>query len=390
MHKIFLKKHKERSLQRFHPWIFSGAIGHVESGTENGDWVEVHSSDKRFLCTGHYQSKTSIAIRILSFERVEDEAVFWRGKLQNALSLRQNAGLLDEPKTNAFRLVFAEGDGLSGLIVDVYGSTAVIQCYTAGMMRALPQITTALQQLEGLTIRSIFDKSADTYSGKKTEGNQYLLGNQAETIIRENGHQFEIDWEEGQKTGFFLDQRENRALLQRYAAGKTVLNAFSYTGGFSIYALKGRAKKVVSVDVSEKAVELAERNAKLNEVTERHEAHKADVFQFLKIQDGRFDIVVLDPPAFAKSLRARHNAVIGYKRLNAMGLQLVAKGGLLFTFSCSQVVDRQLFHDTIRAAAIEAGRKVRVIHQLAQPADHPINIFHPEGEYLKGLVLEVE
>ena len=391
MKKVILKAGKEAAIRRYHPWVFSGAIQHIEGETEDGDLVEVFSKNGQYLATGHYQAG-SIMVRIFSFRQTNAGQDFWNEKLGAAYRYRQLLGLTGHPHTNCYRLVHAEGDGLPGLIIDMYGSTAVIQCHSIGMHRQRAQITTALQSVYNGTLQAIYDKSAESlprnYAGKQE--NQYLFGQKTNEPVRENGFTFYIDWETGQKTGFFLDQRENRQLVGLYAEGKTVLNAFSYTGGFSIYALGKGARQVDSVDVSAKAIDLAGQNVLLNfGATTHHQAHAEEVLRFLKDCEPKYDLMIVDPPAFAKNIGKRHNAVQGYKRLNALALQKIRPGGILFTFSCSQVVDRSLFESTIVAAALEAGKEVKVMHHLSQAADHPANLFHPEGSYLKGLAVYV-
>ncbi|MDP4711772.1 MAG: class I SAM-dependent rRNA methyltransferase [Saprospiraceae bacterium] len=394
MKKVFIKSGKTDALKRFHPWIFSGALSKEDPGITDGELVEVCAANGDFLAFGHYQDG-SIKIRVLSFEPLTgDYGGFWLQRLQDAFQLRQTLGFGLDAATNAYRLVHAEGDQLPGLIIDIYDRTAVVQCHSIGMHRDLPWIREALLQVPGLTLEAIYDKSRETLPAgfAETVENRYIWqSSQGTSAIRENGHTFVVDWEKGQKTGFFLDQRDNRQLLARYAPGKTVLNAFSYSGGFSVYALAAGAQQVHSVDVSKQAIELTEQNVALLKDTDpgRHQAFAQDVFAFLKQSEPVYDIMVVDPPAFAKNLKKRHNAVQGYKRLNAAALEKIKPGGLLFTFSCSQVIDRQLFQDTLVAAALEAGRPVRILHQLNQGADHPVNIFHPEGAYLKGLVLYV-
>ena len=401
MHKIFLKKGKEEPLKRFHPWIFSGAIAKIvgDNGGNiaDGDLVEVLDFRGQPLAMGYYNDG-SIAVRVLSFELNEQiDDAFWKKRLQNAWEYRRTLGLIDSKETNCFRLIHAEGDGLPGLIIDVYAQTAVVQCHAIGMHRQIDNIKNALLQVLDNQLVAIYDKSAETlppqYVSQISLKNGYLYNPKSiETpqIVLENGNQFAIDWVTGQKTGFFLDQRDNRQLITKYARGKSVLNTFCYSGGFSIYALKAGAKSVHSIDVSQKAIDLTDKNVELNRPFEGAAiSTAADVLSFLKENQDIYDVIVVDPPAFAKSISKRHNAVQAYKRLNAMALRQITEGGILFTFSCSQVVDRQLFYDTIVAAAIEAGRKVRVMHHLTQPADHPVNIFHPEGSYLKGLVLQV-
>jgi 23S rRNA (cytosine1962-C5)-methyltransferase len=390
MLKIFLKPKKDVPVRRFHPWIFSGAIDRMEGEPADGSIVEVRSHRGAYLATGHFQNG-SIAVRIFSFKEIEPGPAFWNEKLQNAFDYRRSPGLIDNPATNCYRLVHAEGDGLPGLIVDVYGETAVVQCHSIGMHRSLPEILPALVEVLGGRVAAVYDKSKETLPANyaATVQNGYLHGQSSPQPVLENGHSFFVDWERGQKTGFFLDQRDNRQLLSKYAAGKSVLNAFCYSGGFSIYALKAGAASIHSVDVSQKAIEWADKNVVLNPATGKHESFVEDVQKYLK-GCGEYDVIVIDPPAFAKNLKKRHNAVQGYIRLNAAALRKVAPGGMLFTFSCSQVVDRELFYNTIVAAAIEAGRKVRVMHHLSQPADHPVSLFHAEGAYLKGLALQVE
>ncbi|TDB64553.1 class I SAM-dependent rRNA methyltransferase [Arundinibacter roseus] len=387
--KLFLQKGREEAIKRLHPWVFSGAIARQEGTLEDGDLVEVVSNRGEFLARGHYHDG-SIKIRILTFEPEEIDINFWINRLKNAYQARLDLGLTD---TTCFRLVHGEGDGLPGLIIDMYGSVAVVQAHTVGMHRSLTPISEALQQLLGSELTAVYSKSRDTLPGQyaATTTNNYLFGESTGTHeVTENGRTFAIDWEHGQKTGFFLDQRENRALLARYSAGKTVLNAFCYSGGFSVYALSAGAQEVVSIDVSGKATLLCDTNVALNGFSENHTSLTEDVMKWLKTSPDTYDIVVLDPPAFAKSLSARHRAVQGYKRLNAEGIAKVKPGGLLFTFSCSQVVDRELFYNTVVAACMEVGRKARVLHQLTQGPDHPVNVFHPEGSYLKGLVLRID
>ncbi len=393
MKKIIIKPNKTDAIRRFHPWIFSGAIKQEDPGITDGDLVEVQTPAGEFLAFGHYQDG-SIKIRVLSFQPLAgDYADFWLARLRGAFSLRKELGL-NPAKTNAFRLVHAEGDHLPGLIIDIYDKTAVVQCHSIGMHRDLPWIRDALAAIPELTLEAIYDKSKETlpaeYSLEMENAYIWQKGSGSSTVL-ENDHSFAVDWVKGQKTGFFLDQRENRLLLTQYAKGKTVLNACCYSGGFSVYALKAGAKQVHSVDVSKQAIELTDKNVALNgDFADRHESFAMDVFEFFKQSDQFYDLMVVDPPAFAKNLKKRHNAVQGYKRLNAAALTKIKSGGLLFTFSCSQVIDRQLFQDTIVAAALETGRQVRILHQLNQGPDHPVNLYHPEGSYLKGLVLFVE
>lgn len=391
MKKITLKDKKDAAVRRFHPWIFSGAVASMEGTIADGEMVEVFSKQGHYLATGHYHDG-SICVRIFSFEKIEPNQAFWTQKLRNAYQFRERLGLTQNAHTNCYRLVHAEGDGLPGLIIDIYDRTAVIQCHSIGMHLEREKLAKALLEIYGNRLEGIYDKSQETLPDQyaKNITNAYLFGESVRKIALENEHSFLIDWETGQKTGFFLDQRDNRQLLGQYVAGKIVLNAFCYTGGFSVYALKSGASFVDSVDISQKAIELTDQNAALSGYTEHHQSYAHDVLKFLQQAEKEYDVMVVDPPAFAKSFAKRHNAVQGYKRLNALALKKITKGGILFTFSCSQVVDKQLFYDTIVAAAIEAGRQVRVMHQLSQPADHPVNLFHPEGSYLKGLVLFVE
>jgi 23S rRNA (cytosine1962-C5)-methyltransferase len=389
--KVTLKKGKEFSIQRFHPWIFSGAIQKIEGQTPDGCWVEVVDFKNNTLGFGHYQNG-SIAVRMLSFQPERPSTEFWHNKIKDAVQLRLASGLPCDA-TNAYRLIHGEGDGLSGLIIDYYEGVAVMQAHSIGMHTDRKLIGEALQNVMSDTLKSIFYKSHATSPGKVRDVNEdeYLFGMSAVPhIILENRKKFYVDWEGGQKTGFFLDQRESRKLLADFSKRKTVLNTFCYTGGFSVYALEAGASLVHSVDASEKAVELTRRNIKLNEYDPiQHACFAMDTFEFLKDKKDHYDVIILDPPAFAKHRDARHQAVKGYQRLNVEAMKVLKKGGILFTFSCSQVVDRQLFYDTIVSAAIQAGRDVKVLHRLSQPADHPVSIYHPEGEYLKGLVLRI-
>lgn len=389
--RLILKSKKAAAVQRFHPWVFSGAVKSIEGEVEDGDVVEVCLESGEYLATGHYQDG-SICARLFSFTPVQADQAFWNHKIAQALDCRRKLGLPDGSQTDCYRLVHAEGDGLPGLIIDVYGPTAVIQCHSIGMHRSLEMLAGALRENFGNAITAIYDKSAESLPTEYASGvkNGYLFGEGGPHEVKEYGHSFWVDWESGQKTGFFLDQRENRRLAGQYARDKKVLNAFCYTGGFSVYALKAGARFVDSVDVSRKAMEITDRNVALNGIGPAlHQSHTEDVMAFLKAAGPDYDMMIVDPPAFAKSLKKRHNAVQAYKRLNALAMSKLNAGGILFTFSCSQVVDRQLFYDTIVAAALEARRQVRVLHHLSQPPDHPVNIYHPEGEYLKGLVLYV-
>lgn len=383
--KLFLQKGKDKALERKHPWIFSGAFKSIPKELENGELVEVYNHREDFVAMGFFQ-RGAITVKVLSFEAVTDVKTLIEKKVKAAIEYRKTVGILDLPGTDCCRLIFAEGDGLPGLIADKYAKTAVIQVHHAGWLPYLNLIAQILH--ESNLVSHVYSKPADKLKAdEKFSGD--LLGEKESDIALEYGHQFIIDWQGGQKTGFFVDQRENRKKLANYSKGKSVLNTFSYTGGFSIYALKAGATNVVSVDISKLAVELANENAKLNGFTEKHEGVAADVFDFLNEKGNAFDIIVLDPPAFSKSRKTTHNAVQGYKRLNLMAMQKIKKGGLIFTFSCSQHIQPKLFEDTIRAAAIESGRRIRIVEKLTQPADHPINIYHPEGEYLKGLILEI-
>lgn len=388
--KLFLKPGKEASVRRFHPWIFSGALQDIPPEAADGDIVEVFDSRGRLLGTGHFH-RGNIAIRLLSFESADLNApAFWEQKLRSAFALRQQLGLT---RQGAYRLVHGEGDELSGLVVDLYGRVAVMQCHSIGMHRQRERIAQALCRVVEPPLEAIYDKSRETLPENYAQGasNGYLVGSASgRAIVSENGVHFRINWESGQKTGFFLDQRDNRQLLASLCSQKRVLNAFAYTGGFSCYALRAGAALVHSVDISAKAIALLEENAALNRpFVGEHQAFTADTLTFLRKTAQQYDIVVVDPPAFAKSLSKRHNAVQAYKRLNAAAMQRVAPGGLLFTFSCSQVVGRELFEHTVAAAALEVGRPTRVLYRLSQGADHPTNLYHPEGAYLKGLVLQL-
>ena len=389
---IYLKKGKEESLNRFHPWIFSGAIHHMDDNIEEGELVNIFTASNEFIAVGHYQIG-SIAIRVLTFSKVEISYDFWFDRLSSALKMRQNVGIADNNVNNTYRLVHGEGDYLPGLVIDCYGETAVMQAHSVGMHVCREEICRALIKVMGERIKHVYYKSETTLPFKAELGqeNGFMYGETDNDIAIENGLKFHVDWLRGQKTGFFVDQRENRNLLEHYAKGKSVLNMFCYTGGFSVYAMRGQAKLVHSVDSSAKAVELTNRNIALNFPDDlRHEAFCEDAFKYLDNNDNKYDLIILDPPAFAKHRAALRNALKGYTRLNVKGLQRIKHGGILFTFSCSQVVSKEHFRNAVFTAAAQAGRKVRILHQLHQPADHPINIYHPEGEYLKGLVLYVE
>jgi len=390
--KVYLKKGKEESLKRFHPWVFSGAIQHVDDGIAEGDIVRVITASGGFIAVGHYQVG-SIAVRVLSFRDIPIDDEFWQKRLSAALAMRLDIGIADNPDNNTYRLVHGEGDHLPGLVVDCYGKTAVMQAHSVGMHVCRKAIARALVSVMGTRLENVYYKSETTLPFKADLGqeNGFLYGGSTDNVAVENGLRFYVDWLRGQKTGFFVDQRENRSLLERYARGRSVLNMFCYTGGFSFYAMRGGARLVHSVDSSAKAIELTNRNVALNfPGDQRHEAFCEDAFKFLDAADGQYDLIILDPPAFAKHRAALHNALKGYMRLNAKAFERIKPGGILFTFSCSQVVTKDHFRNAVFTAAAQSGRKVRILHQLHQPADHPINIYHPEGEYLKGLVLYVE
>lgn len=393
MKTVYLKRNKEESLLRFHPWIFSGAIHHIENGIEEGDIVRIVTEKGDFIAIGHYQ-QGSIAVRVLTFNNVDIDDEFWHFRIQSAYNMRESLGLASNANTNAFRLVHGEGDLLPGLIVDIYDKTAVMQAHSIGMHIARKAIAHALADVMKGKVENIYYKSETTLPFMEPE-NGFLLGNSEDNIAIENGLKFYVDWLKGQKTGFFVDQRDNRALLEKYASGRRVLNMFCYTGGFSFYAMRGGAQLVHSVDSSAKAIELTTQNVELNFPNDkRHHAFCEDAFKYLEsISADRktsYDLIILDPPAFAKHRGALHNALKGYTRLNEKAFEKIEKGGILFTFSCSQVVTKDNFRNAVFTAAAQAKRKVRILHQLHQPADHPINIYHPEGEYLKGLVLYVE
>ncbi|MEM7106267.1 MAG: class I SAM-dependent rRNA methyltransferase [Bacteroidota bacterium] len=383
---IRIKKGREGAILRKHHWVFSGAVQTIMGNPDDGDLVRVEDFKGQFLAIGHYQ-QGSILVRIITFRETEINPKFWEQKITEALILRQNLGLVDNASTNAFRLINGEGDGLPGLIIDVYNDCAVIQTHSYGMAKSSQDIALGLKSVLGNRVETIYDKSKVLLGQNHEHQKEFLLGDKNNTTILENGNLFFVDWETGQKTGFFLDQRENRQLLSRFSEGKTILNAFCYSGGFSVYALMAGASHVDSVDASQKAINWTNQNVVLNPSSGTHDGVCMDVLKFLQSSTKDYDVMVLDPPAYAKRRSARHKAVQGYKRLNLEGIKKVKPGGILFTFSCSQVVDRKLFRDTILASALEAGRPCRVIHELSQPADHPINMFHPEGAYLKGLVL---
>jgi 23S rRNA (cytosine1962-C5)-methyltransferase len=387
-----LKPGKEQSVFRRHPWIFSGAIKHIKGNASEGDLVIVVDSKGEFLAIGHYQIG-SIAIRIITFDNVEIDDRFWLQKLESAFKLRQELGLIDNETTNVFRLVNAEGDEMPGLVIDFYNGTAVTQFHSIGIFLQKDKIINALRQVLGQKLNAIFDKSESTMPFKSAirPVNGYLWNTSTNFEVQENSNRFKIDWVLGQKTGFFIDQRENRKLVMTYSKGKNVLNMFCYTGGFSVYALRGGANIVHSVDSSKKAIELTNENVELNFPNcSNHEAIAFDAFDYLNSTDHIYDLIILDPPAFAKHNEAVHNALQGYKRLSQRAIEIIKPGGLIFTFSCSQVVSREEFRKSVFAAAANAKRKVSILHQLSQPADHAVSIYHPEGEYLKGLVLYVE
>ena len=394
---VHLRRGKEESLLRRHPWVFSGAIDHIAEGDKalaEGDVVDVITKGGEFIARGHYQIG-SIAVRVLTFEEEAIDAKWWEERIAHAKALRESLGMVNNIDTTCYRLVHGEGDLLPGLVVDVYGRTAVVQCHSVGMYHSRLLIAEAIRKAYGEEIEAIYDKSSQTLPFKADLGaiDGYLWGRSEnpDAVVLENGLKFKVNWEEGQKTGFFIDQRVNRDLVRQYSRGRKVLNTFCYTGGFSVAALAGGATEVVSIDLSERAVKLADENVRLNFGPEaKHEAIACNAVEYLKDIDLDYDLIILDPPAFAKHHKVLGNALQGYKKINARALQKIRPGGILFTFSCSQAVSRELFRTTIFTAAAIAGRKVRIIGQLTQPADHPINIYHPEGEYLKGLVVYVE
>ena len=400
---IELKKGKEESLKRFHPWVFSGAVARIDEGIEEGETVRVLTSQKEFIAVGHYQIG-SISVRVLSFEDIAIDHSFWTERISSSLAMRQKIGIADNPNNNTYRLIHGEGDGIPGLIIDCYDETAVIQAHSVGIHLCRKDIAKALVEVMGKRISNVYYKSETTlpykaklgeesYEAAASNGlkNGFLNGGSEKNTAIENGLTFHVDWLHGQKTGFFIDQRENRTLLEQYSKDKSVLNMFCYTGGFSVYAMRGGAKQVHSVDSSAKAIDLTNANISLNfPGDERHQAFCDDAFKFLEKEGNKYDLIILDPPAFAKHRAALRNALKGYTRLNVKAFEHIKKGGILFTFSCSQVVTKDNFRNAVFTAAAQAKRTVRILHQLHQPADHPINIYHPEGEYLKGLVLYVE
>lgn len=389
---IYLKKGKEESLKRFHPWVFSGALNKIDEGINEGDIVRVFSNTGDFLAVGHFQIG-SIAVRVLSFEDIEINGKFWEERLASALETRKAIGVADNNSGDTYRLVHGEGDNLPGLVIDCYGKTAVMQAHSVGMHTCRHEIANSLVKIMGGNIENVYYKSETTLPFKAELGqeNGFIIGESNDDTAVENGLKFHVDWLKGQKTGFFVDQRDNRTLLEHYAKGRNVLNMFCYTGGFSVYAMRGGANLVHSVDSSAKAIALTDANMALNFPDDsRHKSFCEDAFKFLDASGNTYDLVILDPPAFAKHRSALHNALKGYTRLNAKAFSKIKPGGIMFTFSCSQVVTKDNFRAAVFTAAATANRRVRILHQLHQPADHPINIYHPEGEYLKGLVLYVE
>ncbi len=393
---VILHNNKTQAVKRFHPWVFSGAVKRRDGNPDQGDVVEVFSDSGEYLGIGHFGTG-SVSVRIFSFDRVTSLQELWKQKIMNAFMLRRNIGLTESSTTNAYRLVNAEGDGMPGLIIDWYNGTAVIQCHSKAMNAEKEKFVEILKLGYGDRLQAVYDKSANTMHHKTdaegsgaphTDG--YLFGSAGEKTVLENGHKFKIDWEQGQKTGFFIDQRDNRQLLSKYASGKKILNTFCYSGGFSVYALKAGASLVHSVDSSAKAIDLTNENVKLNAAPGAHESYAADVFDFMKASTEEYDVIVLDPPAFAKGQSARHHAIQAYTRLNQAAFKKIKKGGIVFTFSCSQVVDRDMFTGAVTSAAIDSHRNIKVLHHVSQPADHPVSIFNPEGLYLKGLVVYVE
>lgn len=391
--KIFLKTKKDQSPRRRHPWIFSGAIKKVDGTLHEGDVVEVLSNHGEYLGTGHYQVG-SIAVKLFSFDKEEAGPSLWKSRIQQAFELRKQEGLVDNPDNNVFRLIHAEGDHMPGLIADFYAGTLVLQTPSIGMHMMKDKLVEAFREVLGDRLLSVYDKSEGAIpdaAGIDVKDGLLWGEDVVERDVLEHGCKFRVNWETGQKTGYFIDQRENRLLLGKYSKGKRILNTFCYSGGFSIYAMRAGAEVVHSLDSSQKALDLVEQNVILNGMQDyNHACIKADATAYIREVEEPYDIIILDPPAFAKHQSARHNAVQGYKRLNANAMKHIKPGGLLFTFSCSQAVDKGLFQHTITAAAIQSGRKVRILHQLHQPADHPVNIYHPEGEYLKGLLLQVD
>jgi len=390
--RIVLKSGKDQSLRRFHPWVFSGAIKKIHGPAREGELVDLYDNKDEFLASGHYQ-EGSIAVRVISFESLETDQPFWDEKVANAWNLRDKLGLVGDLQTDVFRWINAEGDGMPGLIVDYYGGVAVIQMHSIGMHRNLDAIVESLKRAAGDQLHTIYNKSKSTLPDKPgiTGKSGFIMGKQERGEVVENGYRFHVNWVEGQKTGFFIDQRENRKLVGEYSKGRKVLNMFGYTGGFSIYGLGGGARLVHSVDSSGKAIDLTRENAELNfPGDKRHSAFAEDAFRYFKDMKEAYDLIILDPPAFAKHQNVLSNALQGYKRLNQRAFEAIAPGGILFTFSCSQAVSRENFRKSVFVAAANARRKARILHQLSQPPDHPVSIYHLEGEYLKGLVMQVE
>ncbi len=390
--KVVLKSGKDQSPKRFHPWVFSGAIKKMYGTPAEGDLVTVYSNHDEFLGIGHYQVG-SIAIRIVSFEEVVPDYDFWKSKIESAWNLRKSLGFTENTETNVYRLIHAEGDGMPGLVVDFYNGTAVMQMHSIGMFQIREELVKAMREVMGDKLKAVYNKSEKTLPFKADIQSEdgYLFGEDSENEVLEYGLKFKVDWEQGQKTGFFVDQRENRMLVQQYAKDRDVLNMFCYTGGFSFYAMKGGAKSVHSVDASAKAIDLTDENVELNfPGDERHKSTVIDGFEYLKEIQDKYDLIILDPPAFAKHRNTLPQALKGYKRINTRAFEQIRKGGILFTFSCSQVVSKERFREAVFSAAAISGRKVRILHQMSQPTDHPVNIYHPESEYLKGLVLHVE
>ncbi len=388
---VILKSGKDQSVRRYHPWVFSGAIKKIKGTVVEGDSVAVYDNKDEFLAIGHYQIG-SIAVRIFTFEDVDIDYDFWKRKVEAAYTLRKELGLVDSEHTNAYRLIGAEGDGMPGLIVDYYNGTAVAQMHSVGMYLIRDTLNDILREVLGDKLEAIYNKSEGSlpFKANLDPVNDYVWGKSESKIAKENGLKFKVDWEKGQKTGFFVDQRENRALIEKYSKDKDVLNMFCYTGGFSFYAMRGGAKSVHSVDSSARAIDLTDENIELNfPGDERHESFAMDAFKFMEGAKDKYDLIILDPPAFAKHHNVVHNALQGYKRLNTIAFDQIRAGGIIFTFSCSQVISKDMFRKMIFSAAARTGRQVRILHQMTQPADHPISIYHPEGEYLKGLVLQV-
>ncbi len=389
---VILKRGKEESLLRHHPWIFSGAIQRINGKPEEGELVTVYTSDNKFIARGHIQVG-SIAVRVLTFENENIDHDFWKRRIATAYHMRQSIGIASREDNDTFRLIHGEGDNLPGLVIDIYGDTAVMQAHSVGMHVCRGEIATALQEILGDRVKNIYYKSDTTlpYKADLNQENGYIAGKSSTNVATEYGLKFHIDWLRGQKTGFFIDQRENRSLLEKYSKGRKLLNMFCYTGGFSIYALRGGAELVHSVDSSAKAIDLTNANVELNfPEDKRHAAYAEDAFDYLEKMGDNYDLIILDPPAFAKHRDSLRNALIGYRRLNAKAIEKIKPGGIIFTFSCSQAVSKENFRTAVFTAAAMAKRNVRILHQLTQPADHPVNIYHPEGEYLKGLVIYVE